>query len=66
MKAESFLAVKCAQAGHKLTSKYAAEDCDWQKEAVPRRNPAGMIHSQPASRNDTVHVRVVTPTPTIP
>jgi len=58
VEAELALRVQPAQARDKLASEDPAEHFHAQEEAVPGSNPAAVVHSQSASRNDTVNMRV--------
>jgi len=54
------------QTGGELPAKDTAEDLDGQKEAGRRSDPPGVIGRQSAGRNDTVDMRVMASTLTIP
>jgi hypothetical protein len=54
------------QAGDELTAKHPPEYLDGEKEARAGSNPAGLIERESTGGNDAVHMRMMTPTPTIP
>ena len=58
--------MELAQTGHEFAAENPAEDFDRQKEMGGRPDPAGVIRSQTAGRNYTMHMRMKAPTPTIP
>ena len=54
------------ESGHKLTTKDATEHLDGEEARIARADPMGAIERQSAGGQDTMHVRMMTPTPTIP
>jgi len=66
VKADFAGGVEHTEACHELTAEYAAENLDGQEKVVRRRNPARVVWGKAAGRDDTVDMRMVAPTPTIP
>jgi hypothetical protein len=58
--------VKCDQLGEEQAAEQLAQDAHRQKERWSRGDPALSIESNTAARDDHVHMRMETPTPTIP
>ena len=48
----------CAQSGDELAAEDTAEHADGQEEGTPGGDPAGVIRSEAASRNDAVDMRM--------
>jgi hypothetical protein len=48
--------VELAKTGDKLAAEHSAEDLDREEEMRRRADPAGVIGSQTAGRNDTVNM----------
>ena len=55
-KSEFAVAVELAKTGDKLAAEHSAEDLDREEEMRRRADPAGVIGSQTAGRNDTVNM----------
>ena len=66
METEFPLAVEFAKTLHKLTSEYTAQDFDRQEEGGTAGDPLGPVGREPAAGDDTMQMRMMTPTPTIP
>jgi hypothetical protein len=66
MEAELALTEAALQSGDKLAAENPPEYRDGKKEARAGWNSMRVIERQSAGGHDTVHVRVMTPTPTLP
>jgi len=55
-----------AQLADERVAKATGEHAHWQEEAGPAGDPARLVGRDAATRDDTVQVRMITPTPTIP
>jgi hypothetical protein len=66
MERELLLGKSALQPSHKLAPKDAAQNPYREKEARWRSDRPFPIRGQAAARHDTVNVRVLAPTPTIP
>jgi hypothetical protein len=66
VKRESALRMKLFEAIGELATEDLTENLDREKEAPLRINPPGVIRSQATSRNDTMNVRMMQSTLTIP
>jgi hypothetical protein len=54
------------ECGHELAAEDTAEHFDGKKEGAVGRDPASVVWSKSTSGDDTVHMRVMTPTRTVP
>jgi len=54
------------EAGDELSTKHTSQDRAGKKEARAGWNPSRRVEREPAGRDDTVNMGMMTPTPTVP
>ena len=66
MELNSGFAKSILEGGDELTAEHTAEHCDGKKKGAVGGDPASVVGSEAASGDNTVNMRMMTPTPTVP